>query len=331
MKVPNIATYLILEMEPCIKLSAKEHLCNNYLPFSLCLIPLGQDYTIYGKLEAFDNTYKSSKIRTKKESYVPTFGLTGEYSEIFQTEKINQWTLKSVRHSELGLLNSSTPIGRKNWTIGETEILLTVTGCSENEFACTNGTCIPDEFRCSGTIECLDFSDEENCHFIEKNQGYMNNTPPSPYKTDVLTFYYKTTIYSIADISATDGIAKLDISIDLKWYDTRLSILNPRPKLKIDCNEIWSPEMAVADEVKYGFQLKFEPYRSFCHLDEKISKSQKDWTDSYMGNYALCFAIFNIDNFICNIFHIHCKYIISFRKKTGRESRVIIISFCKYR
>lgn len=36
--------------------------------------------------------------------------------------------------------------------------------CSESEFRCTNGRCIPGRMQCNGEYNCIDFSDEENCN-----------------------------------------------------------------------------------------------------------------------------------------------------------------------
>ena len=260
----------------------KKYPCITNIPYSLCLVPLNQDYTIYGQINSFDSAnYKSSKI---KIGNITSVCLTSNSSEIYPNQEMNQWTLKSTKHSDYLLLHDTSPLGRKHWKTMEGEnVLLTITGCSEDEFACTNGTCIPDEFRCSDTLECLDYSDEENCQFIEKNHGYMTNSPPPPLKGNNRIFYYQTAIYNIGDISTSDGVAKVDLTIDFKWYDTRLTFWNPKPMLNIDCEEIWSPLIAISDDVYYGFQLDFSTYRSYCHLIEKKPDSQKSATDPYMG------------------------------------------------
>ena len=36
-------------------------------------------------------------------------------------------------------------------------------GCTEDEFKCTDGTCIPYSQKCDGIAQCTDFMDEENC------------------------------------------------------------------------------------------------------------------------------------------------------------------------
>ena len=43
----------------------------------------------------------------------------------------------------------------------------TPNACNTNEFLCTSGECIPIEYRCDSDSDCLDRSDEENCHGLE--------------------------------------------------------------------------------------------------------------------------------------------------------------------
>lgn len=40
--------------------------------------------------------------------------------------------------------------------------------CNNNEFQCTDGTCIKIEFKCDGDDDCGDWSDEDECN---KNPG----------------------------------------------------------------------------------------------------------------------------------------------------------------
>ena len=37
------------------------------------------------------------------------------------------------------------------------------TGCSDNEFTCNNGKCIPAEYECDNENDCGDGSDEAGC------------------------------------------------------------------------------------------------------------------------------------------------------------------------
>ena len=197
-------------------------------PLSLCFVPLGENLTVYGDLKNFETYYTIQKLQQKNKK-IPILYLKGESSSIYPTKDSTQWSFESYKHNEIVKLNSSSPVGRKEWTLNDRKILLTVTRCSEDEFACTNGTCIPDHFRCSQSIECLDSSDEENCDFIEKKQGYSKEIPPPPAEEGgILTFLYIVRIYNIGDISTSDGIAKVDVTSSIVWYDSRLIYWNTK-------------------------------------------------------------------------------------------------------
>lgn len=41
--------------------------------------------------------------------------------------------------------------------------LLDEADCEENQLGCGDGKCLPEEYFCDGSIDCLDGSDEEYC------------------------------------------------------------------------------------------------------------------------------------------------------------------------
>ena len=79
-----------------------------------------------------------------------------------------------LRYNTQGFLYDESkkeyPIGRKNWflddrkcDLNDAQHDLTLTSCSEVEFTCTDGTCIPLKYRCDLKADCADRSDEEDC------------------------------------------------------------------------------------------------------------------------------------------------------------------------
>ena len=42
-------------------------------------------------------------------------------------------------------------------------IFIFITGCTSDQFTCTNGQCIPSADRCNDVSDCTDGSDEQGC------------------------------------------------------------------------------------------------------------------------------------------------------------------------
>ena len=54
--------------------------------------------------------------------------------------------------------------------------------CTDDEFACDDGSCIDMSLRCDGTTHCEDKSDEEDCQMIAPDIGYNKYLVPPPLK-----------------------------------------------------------------------------------------------------------------------------------------------------
>ena len=84
------------------------------------------------------------------------------------------WHLDHLRYKTQGFFFDETkkeyPIGRKQWLLddrkcdlNDAKTWLTLTSCSQSEYTCTDGTCIPLIYRCDLKADCQDRSDEEDC------------------------------------------------------------------------------------------------------------------------------------------------------------------------
>lgn len=254
---------------------------------NLCIVPVFTHFTLYSPLiKIYDRTYF---LQESTKNFFYWKGLRDSY---FKSDQDN-WKLESFLHTEsCSLKNAILPIGRNHCIQNKTKqsFPFIFTKCNENEFSCSDGTCLPKFARCNNTVECFDESDEESCDTTEKAKGYVTTKPPPPLKNDSLfNISYFVWINNIADIKADDGIAIVDIIIAFLWRDPRLVFWNPAPNEEIKCDTIWSPKMAMANGHPSGFKITFETYRSACSVASEISNLDIHPTlspeDPYMGKY----------------------------------------------
>lgn len=55
---------------------------------------------------------------------------------------------------------------------------LKLTGCTDEEFTCTDGQCIMMDKRCDQIADCRDESDESNCKIVVRKENYNKKIPP---------------------------------------------------------------------------------------------------------------------------------------------------------
>ena len=101
----------------------------------------------------------------------------------------SSWHLDHLRYNAEGFLFDETrveyPIGRKSWklddrkcSLSDSETVLTLTSCSEDQFTCTDGTCISLKYRCDLKADCTDRSDEELCKKVIFPKDYEKDLAP---------------------------------------------------------------------------------------------------------------------------------------------------------
>lgn len=283
---------------------------------NLCISPAFTDFTLYGQVTKYDTNYflKGGNF---------SFYLEGDELTYIENSG-DKWVLKSYLHRETCEMTGALPVGRNKWKIKMEDVsrILTFTRCNRNEFACTNGDCLPWTVRCNGVVECSDKSDEELCQPIRKEKGYVVKRTPPPKKNESrFKIFYSTLIFNIADITSAQGIAVVDVLISLSWYDPRIDFWNPVKGENIPCDEVWSPLLSMADNARSGFQIKFESYRSSCQIfssgQETDIKRKYSFKDPYMGKsvnkiiklyiFDTHFQCFLFLNFIFVFFRYVCE------------------------
>ena len=134
-----------------------------------------------------DRVFFLEKSKDENKGQMPYF--KGLSSSIMSYDEENRtWILKHLRYKDvIGYLADDsvdgTPIGRKSWIINDSScprdyanqsFSLTLTKCNESQFTCNDGSCLEDlGLRCDLKPDCLDQSDEFNCHRVVIDGKYL--------------------------------------------------------------------------------------------------------------------------------------------------------------
>ena len=156
------------------------------------------------------------------------------------------------------LREGSYPFGTKTWELaGEvcnllpgTLVNLTLSVCRNDQFTCSDGTCIPLISRCDLRIDCSDQSDEAQCSVVQLPQGYRNTIPPPPTKDgSPLQVLIYINIIAFPSIVTQDLTFVTTMSLSLRWKDVRLSYLNLKDDRTLNLlfgeavASIWTPRV----------------------------------------------------------------------------------------
>lgn len=123
------------------------------------------------------------------------------------------------------------PLGLHSWVIessiceyhkGET-VMLGLSVCTDDQFMCTNGECIPILSRCDTHDDCVDQSDEDNCDTVLIPPSYRHHKlPMNETKGKPLVINVHIDVLRILHIEDTNNAFSVEFYVNLYWQDQRL-------------------------------------------------------------------------------------------------------------
>ena len=208
----------------------------------------------------FDKAYYLNRTRALPE-FVGLFSSRIEQLDSSRDYQLGAWMLTRDDIDGPQAVLSLTPdfyypAGLKNWSIkgdrcssNYTELMLT--HCREDQFPCSDGSCIRKQYRCDHEEHCEDGSDESECHCLVLPPVYYSNLPP-PNATDdgyetgmkLLTKIYVSQVYSV---ELTNFVITSDVVVKLHWKDYRLQFRNLKNDTYLNVIRInkdpWIPQL----------------------------------------------------------------------------------------
>ncbi|XP_042216278.1 uncharacterized protein LOC121862248 [Homarus americanus] len=259
--------------------------CLSELECSLCQAPMWLRFMLYGDIRGFDRAFF---LKSQPGGNIYFEGLTTSIISI----RGSSWVLSSrIHHRFWQLGHSSWPIGRRVWRSGTTNTTLTLTSCTVLQFSSDDGHCISREKRCNSLVDFPDRSDELGCldRVVQKNNSYEHLVPPTHNNENETDVYYWFNVKNIREITTTNAIANIDMSVILYWSDPRLVMWDAGNKgiSFFICDDIWHPKLGIrAGYENKGQEVNYEVYTSECAVIHSLSHHQYDMDDPYMGRFV---------------------------------------------
>jgi hypothetical protein len=129
-------------------------------------------------------------------------------------------------------------------------VLLTLTGCTEEEFTCREGLCVTMEKRCDGVVNCRDKSDEVGCSKVVVDSSYNRLIAPPPLDNQTKAVIgIAITIHSILKIDEIRETFYVSFTQEVSWTDPRLVYHNIKRNTNTnvmsaqETEAIWTPKL----------------------------------------------------------------------------------------
>ncbi|MPC32180.1 hypothetical protein E2C01_025486 [Portunus trituberculatus] len=256
--------------------------CLSELECSLCQVPAGLRYTLFGARSDFDRHYRLSA------RHDGSFFFHGETSNI--TRGVAGWTLQSRLHRRLLHLNGSVGVmGRHAWhspSHAHAADTLTFTVCNAIQFSSNDGVCVLRSERCDGRLHSADLSDEEQCgsqRLLSKDAHYDPNVRPRAGQK--LTLYYMFEAMVVDKMDTEEGLARVELNLHLRWEDDRLRFVDTKMgRNTFPCHHVWTPAFLMFAGYNFGPAVLPAANRTLCYLYwEEMPRQDYQLDDPLMG------------------------------------------------
>nr|XP_045615865.1 uncharacterized protein LOC123768987 isoform X1 [Procambarus clarkii] len=225
---------------------------------AMCFLESQREWTLKGPCEEDKANYKYSLLHPAQGKVV----FRGYYQyEIVEEDE--SWTWRNVIANKvvarLPFREARWPMGRRNWTVIDEVCdnngtqLLQLSSCTNHDFTCKDGSCVPRFQRCDRRPDCLDGSDEQECRLVDRPLGYHHSLPPpNRIAGTPLPVGLKLKLVSLS-LSDKDSYLDVTYHLNLTWWDLRIrfqnlknaSRLNQVPVTEYD--SLWTPTLTLVN------------------------------------------------------------------------------------
>ena len=185
-------------------------------------------------------------------------------------EALHRWILAKLDDPEQKTWASSSStkgsglLGTSLWTfyndsrecspLTSYQLMLTLTGCRDEEFTCKNGDCVPMETRCDGKVDCEDTSDEEDCTLAVILPSYNREMNPPPTKGESrANVVLAVSVEEILKVDEIGQVFHVKYILSSTWIDIGLTYhhlkVNPDQNIlsEVEKSSIWTPKVIFAN------------------------------------------------------------------------------------
>ena len=123
---------------------------------------------------------------------------------------------------------------------------MALSGCSGDEFGCSDGSCIKMELRCDGQTHCEDGSDEKSCRSLIPPVGYNKYLVPPPLGEDEKLMVNLSIKIEKITIDEESQVLQTKFTVNTVWFDSQVTYQNLKKHRKNsmypeDKEFIWKP------------------------------------------------------------------------------------------